>query len=117
MRIAMSGLAVAVAAALAWTASAAPAGTWRVEAENYVASNNILPDELSVVDGVLYGLDAPGEWTRYDLPAIEPGRTTVLMKCWGLLGVPYELRLDLVTPGYSPQSVDLNFIGRGSCGT
>jgi hypothetical protein len=99
------------------TASPAQAGTWRVQAETYIDSHNVFPDDLSVLDGVLYGLDYPGEWTRYALPALEAGRYAVVVKCWGPLQTPFHLQVVLEGPQTSSQTVDLNFIGRGSCGT
>jgi len=96
---------------------AARAGTLRVEAESYVDSHNIVPDDLHVVDGILYGLDYDGEWTRYALPALEPGRYSIVLKCWGALGTPYKLHLTLDNPPRSPQMIELSFTGRGACGT
>lgn len=96
---------------------AARAGTLRVEAESYFDSHNIVPDDLQVRDGVLYGLDYDGEWTRYALAALEPGRYSVVLKCWGALGTPYKLHLTLDNPPRNPQTVELSFTGRGACGT
>jgi hypothetical protein len=111
---------VALAVAAALLVALPPslgAQTLHIEAENYVAAQHIDPDDFYVVDGVLYGFDFAGEWTRYDLPALAPGRYAVVLKLWGSLGTPYSLHLIVDNPPNTPQTVDLDFIGRGSCGT
>lgn len=114
----LSILAVAAAALLLVGApQQSRAQTLRIEAESYIASHNIVPDDIHVENGVLYGLDYLGEWTRYDTSALAPGRYAVTVKFWGQLYTPYTLHLTLDNPPHTLQTVDLTFIGRGSCGT
>jgi hypothetical protein len=96
---------------------AARAAPLRIEAEDFVASHTVYSEDLYVVDGVLYGLDYPGEWARYEVPAAGPGRYSVAVKCWGDYGTPFHMQVVVEVGSSSSQTVDLNFIGLGSCDT
>lgn len=109
-------LCAAVAAALiAPPPPAAWGASLHIEAEDYVASSS--SEDLYVSGGVLYGLDFPNQWVRYNLPAFEPGRYTVVVKCWGELETPYHLQGAVDGGSSGSRTVELNFLGLGSCGT
>lgn len=107
---------VAAAALLVLGAGSASAWAIRVEAEYFVAAHNIVPNDITVSNGVLYGLDYGGEWTQYTIPAVPAGAYAASMRCWGILYTPYHMQLVLESPPWDTQTVDLRFTGLGTCG-
>jgi hypothetical protein len=95
---------------------AAQGAAIRLEAESYVLAYDIAPDDIEVRNGILYGLDYPGEWTQYELVTTRQGAHAVAMLCWGETNFPYHLRLVLDDPPGATQAIDLRFVGRGTCG-
>lgn len=112
----LAGALLAVASILVPVPVAAQGATIRLEAESYVLAYDIAPDYIEVRDGVLYGLDYPGEWTQYELVTTQRGAHAVVMRCWGETNFPYHLQLVLDDPPGAPQAIDLRFVGRGTCG-
>ena len=109
------GMSIA-AALLVLGLAAFPAAAFRIEAESYTAAYNIAPDDIFVSAGVLYGLDYPAEWTRYELAPTAPGAYAVTLLCWGALYTPYRLQVVLESPPAATQTIDLQFTGHGTCG-
>jgi hypothetical protein len=97
------------------TPLAAAAAALRVELENFTSYFDIYPDEPHSVNGILHGLDSAGEWTRYELPAIEPGRYNLVLKCWTLFGSPCVMEAEVVAEPAGAQSSRFSFVGRGMC--
>ena len=82
------------------------AGSIVVEAEDFVAYNNLGGVMISSALGpgcsggyMLIGLDIPREWTQYDLSCSQSGFYSVLMKCRGTFSQSYLLRLALTPEG------------------
>ena len=87
----------------------------RIELENFTSSHNIYPDDPYSADGILLGLDYPGEWTRYETPVLDPGLHSITLKFWSIPGQPCEMQVVLEDPLGSSQPTTFNFVGRGSC--
>ncbi|NIM20548.1 MAG: hypothetical protein GTO51_10020 [Candidatus Latescibacteria bacterium] len=81
--------------------NAALSVTFQIEAENYVDSLDLAFELIRPVDGgtgcsggyYLAGLDAPGEWTLYDLNVSASGVYAVKMKIRGDEGISYQFQL------------------------
>jgi hypothetical protein len=89
-----------------------------VEAESFVQSYNIEPENVRADGTVLRGLDYPGEWAEYQAAFTAFGTYAFTMRCWGNLNALYSFRLTTMpTQGEEPQTFNLNYIGRGTCGS
>ena len=114
----MKKLIASIAIAFIFVPCLASAVSNIIQAENFTQSHNIAPEEIATGTGVLVGLDAAGEWVEFQLFTSEFGTYSVTMKCWGTLNVPYKFNLVTVPPeGQSSQTIQLNFTGKGSCGS
>jgi hypothetical protein len=111
------GCTVLFAAVLLQAPGAARAATLHIECEDFTASYNVYPEDPQGIGGVLYGLDWPGEWTRYNLAALAPGRYSVVVKCWGDYNTQTYVRLTLSQAPANAQLVDVTYTGHGACGT
>ena len=90
-----------------------------VQAENYTASYNIMPENIRVYNGiVLVGIDYADEWAEFQVSPPAFGTYTLMMRCWGNPNVPYLFHL-VTRPvqGEEPETRTLSFVGRGSCGS
>jgi hypothetical protein len=92
-----------------------------IEAESYIASNEIGGDEIQAIglsgcSGGYYlaGLDTPGEWVEYDAAVNTAGVYSFGLKCRGALDREYKFRA-VFTPllGGATRSVDFTFRGEG----
>ncbi len=106
-------VAAIVAASLVAAAEAAPI---RIEAEAYSDSANVGGAAIGPVGGVLYGVDYPGDLTRYDLVTPGSGVYSVVMRVWGETGVSYTVRLIAQAAGEDDHVLDFLFVGKGTCG-
>ncbi|MGD1048277.1 MAG: hypothetical protein ABR899_05940 [Candidatus Krumholzibacteriaceae bacterium] len=88
-----------------------------VQASTYLLSHDIAFDPITRANSILNGLDYPGEWVTYQLPALPFGTYSVNLKVWGEAGVQYHLELvTMPVQGGEPQTIDLDFVGLGvSC--
>lgn len=96
--------------------SASFAGPIRIEAEQYTDSLNVGGAPIQAYNGVLYGLDFPGDWTQYDLATNDFGVYTVTLHVWGATGVSYQIRLIAQDVDLNERVLDFSFVGQGTCG-
>ncbi len=89
-----------------------------VQAESFTSSSNISYENIRAYETVLLGLDYPGEWAEFQVPASGFGTYLLSMRCWGNLGSPYLFHL-VTKPvaGEEPQTIALSFAGKGYCGS
>ena len=113
----MKSIAAIVAAAMLLAPSAGHAVAIYVQAEDFLSSYNVLPEEIRADGTVLKGLDCAEEWTEYELMVPTFGTYMIQMRCWGNLNVPY--RFDLIALGGdgSTQTIQFSYTGKGSCGS
>ncbi len=106
-------LLVAVFAIFAAPGAARAAGGY-VQAESYTDFYDAGYIQIRSYLGILEGLDYPGEWTEYLLPPLPYGTYQVHMRCWGD-PVPYILHLvTYPVQGEEPQTIEIQFTGKGS---
>jgi len=90
-----------------------------VQAENFTASYNIMPESIRSYNSiVLVGLDYADEWAEFQVAAPAFGTYILWMRCWGNPNVPYLFHL-VTRPihGEEPEIRTLSFVGKGSCGS
>ncbi len=97
-------------------AASSQAGTIRIEAESYYDSLNVGGNRIESVGGVLYGVDYPGDLTRYNLATTALGLYSVSMRVWGELDVSYKVLLVVEEPGQDERALEFQFVGKGACG-
>jgi hypothetical protein len=101
---------------VAWLGAASHAAPIRIEAEAYTDSLNVGGARIQAVNGILYGLDYAGDWTRYNLATTDFGLYTVSMHVWGAAGVSYQIRLIAEDADENERVLDFYFTGQGTCG-
>jgi len=99
-----------------WLSAASHAAPIRIEAEAYVDSLNVGGARILAPDSILYGLDSPGDLTRYNLAMTEFGVYSIVLRVWGETGVSYIIRLIVEEPGEDERVFDFQFVGKGACG-
>jgi hypothetical protein len=105
-------LAVLIAAAIPW--QAAEAAYYYLLAENFSLAHDIAMYPIRSYNGLLDGLDFPGEWVEYSLPVLPFGTYQVHLRCWGD-PVPYMLHLmTYPAQGEEPQTIAFDFTGKGA---
>ena len=88
-----------------------------IQAEDFTSSYNVMPENIRADGGALIGLDYAGEWAGFQIAAAAFGTYTVTMRCWGNLNVPYHFHLHILpVQGEDPQTIDIDFTGKGNCG-
>ncbi|MCX5752159.1 MAG: hypothetical protein NTW97_00795 [Candidatus Krumholzibacteria bacterium] len=88
-----------------------------VQAEDFTDSYNIMPESIHADGGSLIGLDWAGEWAQFQVSAATFGTYAVSLRCWGNANVPYHFHLiTLPVRGEDPQTIEINYIGKGTCG-
>jgi hypothetical protein len=107
-----------IAAAIVALPCAARAADVFVQAESFVNSHNVEPEEIRGEGGVLLGLDSPGEWAEFQVVVPTFGTYAVTMRCWGAVNVPYHFRIAMlpVHGEDDPETIDVSFTGKGNCG-
>jgi hypothetical protein len=92
-----------------------------IEAETYTEYNELggagiqsLPGSGCSGGHFLYGLDTPGEWTRYQITPGGSGVFSFALTCKGVIGREYGFRLVFApVEGGAEQTVDFTFVGTG----
>ena len=113
----MKKLIALVAASLILAPSLARGVDVFIQAEDFTSSYNVMPENIRADGGALIGLDYAGEWAGFQVTTAAFGTYTVTMRCWGNLNVPYHFHLHILpVQGEAPQTIDIDFTGKGYCG-
>jgi hypothetical protein len=91
--------------------------TIHIDAVYYTSSYNAGGTGIRAENGTVNGLDYAGDWVGYDLPLDAFGFYHVTVRCWGELYTPYHLYLIIEDEEQNAQSVSIEFVGMGSCGS
>jgi hypothetical protein len=109
--IALAAVIIVMSPCLAWASEV------YVQAEDFTSSYNVMPENIRADGGVLLGLDYAGEWAEFQVAAAPFGTYSVTLRCWGNLNVPYHFHLvTLPVQGEEPQTIEISYTGKGSCG-
>lgn len=114
----MKKLVALAAAVIALSPCLARAADAYVQAESFTDSYDIMPETIRAFETALLGLDYPGEWAEFAVPAAGFGTYALSMRCWGNLNSPYLFHL-VTRPvqGEEMQTITLSFVGKGYCGS
>ena len=84
-------------------------------AQNYTASHNIQFDPIGInAEGLLVGLDYPGEWVEFHFTVRRFGISSAFLAIRGNSGLAYSMTMELRGDISSlRQSIEFDFIGAG----
>ena len=107
-------------AALAVLALLAPACafavTIHIDGVSYTGSHNVGGAGIVAANGAVTGIDWPGDWVSYPLPVAAFGTYGAVVRCWGIDGISYSVRMIVEDMNDNLQTIDINFVGKGLCG-